>query len=378
MAQLKRTALFPAYAEEKGVKLIDFGGWELPVQFSTGILAEHTAVRTNAGLFDVSHMGEIFVEGGGAEAYLDRLVTGSVSAMKEGACLYTILCNDRGGAVDDLLIYRLGAERFMLVVNAANTDKDFAWITRKNPAAAEQSPGLRIENQSSSWVQIALQGPRSREYLQELVDYNLTDLSFYTFVDQVLLAGVPALISRTGYTGEDGFEIYCKASEGPGIWRTLLNHGSGKGLIPCGLGARDTLRLEARLPLYGHELTDEAGPLEAGLKVFINFDKGDFIGKKALEGMLRTDTYRVLRGIRMIDRGAFPVRAIRHTGTAFPSERLTSGGKSPSLDEFIALVRVPKGKLKSGDRIQIEINGKRRTGEVIATPFYKKAYGGKQ
>jgi aminomethyltransferase len=377
MAQLKRTALYPAYAEAEGVKLIDFGGWELPVQFAAGIIAEHKRVRSNAGLFDVSHMGEIFLEGKGAAAYLDRLVTGQVSTIKEGACLYTILCNGRGGAVDDLLVYRLGEERFMLVVNAANTEKDFAWITADNPAASEKGPDLHIEDQSPRWVQIALQGPRAQEYLQELVDVNLQDLAFYNFFDGVSLAGVSTLISRTGYTGEDGFEIYCEAAEGPGIWRTLLNHGADRGLIPCGLGARDTLRLEARLPLYGHELTEDAGPLEAGLKIFVNFEKGDFIGRAALEEILRNERYRVLRGVRMIDRGV-PRQGYRVYREDQPVGEVSSGGKSPSLDEFIALVRVPKGSLKTGDHIQIEINGKRRTGEVVATPFYKKAYGGKQ
>ena len=377
MAQLKRSALFPAYGETEGVRLIDFGGWELPVQFAAGILAEHKAVRSNAGLFDVSHMGEIFLEGDGAEDYLDRLVTGSVSAMKNGTCLYTILCNTRGGAVDDLLVYRLGEKRFMLVVNAANTEKDFIWITTENPAASKKSSHLRIENQSAQWVQIALQGPRAREYLQELVDVNLEDLAFYSFFDEVSLAGVPTLVSRTGYTGEDGFEIYCEASEGPGIWRTLLNHGADRGLIPCGLGARDTLRLEARLPLYGHELTEDAGPLEAGLRVFVDFEKGDFIGRAALKEMLRKENYRVLRGVRMIDRGV-PRQGYRVYKEDDPVGEVTSGGKSPSLDEFIALVRVPKGSLKTGEQVRIEINGKHKTGEVISTPFYKKAYGGKQ
>ncbi|WP_319415428.1 glycine cleavage system aminomethyltransferase GcvT [Marispirochaeta aestuarii] len=377
MAQLKRTALFPAYGETEGVRLIDFGGWELPVQFAAGILAEHKAVRSNAGLFDVSHMGEIFLEGDGAEDYLDRLVTGSVSAMKNGTCLYTILCNVRGGAVDDLLVYRLGEKRFMLVVNAANTEKDFIWITTENPAASKKSSHLRIENQSAQWVQIALQGPRAREYLQELVDVNLEDLAFYSFFDGVSLAGVPTLVSRTGYTGEDGFEIYCGASEGPGIWKTLLNHGADRGLIPCGLGARDTLRLEARLPLYGHELTEDAGPLEAGLRIFVDFEKGDFIGREALKEMLRKENYRVLRGVRMIDRGV-PRQGYRVYKEDHPVGEVTSGGKSPSLDEFIALVRVPKGSLKTGEQVRIEINGKHKTGEVISTPFYKKAYGGKQ
>ncbi len=215
MTALQRTPLFSAYADSEEVKLIDFGGWELPVQFNTGIIAEHKAVRSNAGLFDVSHMGEIFVEGDGAGSYLDRLVTGHVSAMKEESCLYTVLCNSKGGAVDDLVVYRLGKKSYMLVVNAANTEKDLRWITTENPAAPERKTETRIENRSDQWVQLALQGPRAKEYLQGLVDVNLTDLAFYHFFTHVSLAGVRTLVSRTGYTGEDGFEIYCDASDGP-------------------------------------------------------------------------------------------------------------------------------------------------------------------
>ncbi len=373
MKSLKRTPLYSAYSAMEGVKLIDFGGWELPVQFSTGIITEHKTVRSNAGIFDVSHMGEIFVEGKGAGDYLDRLVTGSVASMKTGRCLYTILCYPDGGSVDDLVIYRLAEERFMLVVNASNTEKDFNWIYTENPEAAGRPESVIIENRSNKWAQIALQGPKAEEYLQELVDTNLADIPFYGFEEKASLSGTEVLISRTGYTGESGFEIYSPAEEGAAIYTTLVNHTRDRGALPCGLGSRDTLRMEARLPLYGHELTADAGPLEAGLKSFINFEKEFFIGKEALTGMVETGNYRILRGLQMIDKGVprqgYPV----FVGGDKRGE-VTSGGKSPSLDSFIAIVRLPRDLVKTGDIVEVEINGRLRKAEITATPFYKKAY----
>ncbi len=377
MSELRRTPLYEAYKEIPGVKLIDFGGWELPVQFEAGISAEHKVVRQNAGLFDVSHMGEFIVRGEGATTYLDRLVTGSVAGMESGRCLYTILCYPDGGAVDDLVIYRQGDEKYLLVVNAANVEKDFNWIRKDNPEAASRNPALKIENHSERWVQIAYQGPKSEEYLQALVDVNLADIPFYGFLEGVSLAGADCLISRTGYTGEMGFEIYCAADEGPAVWNTLLTEGASKGVLPCGLGARDTLRLEARLPLYGHELTRDAGPLEGGVKTFVDFDKEFFIGRDALKAMDEKGDYRILRGAKMVDRGV-----PREGYPVFLDDKqigeVTSGGKSPSLDEFIAILRIPKGLVKTGALVEIEINKKRRRAEIVQTPFHTKAYGGKK
>lgn len=377
MSELKRTPLYEAYKELPGVKLIDFGGWELPVQFAAGISAEHKAVRQNAGLFDVSHMGEFIVEGSGAAAYLDRLVTGSVSGMEPGRCLYTILCYPDGGAVDDLVIYRRGEEKYLLVVNAANVEKDFAWISGDNPESGARKASVRIENHSDRWVQIAYQGPKSEEYLQELADANLADIPFYGFLEAVSLAGVECLISRTGYTGEMGFEIYCPAEEGAAVWKTLLAEGEPQGVLPCGLGARDTLRLEARLPLYGHELTREAGPLEGGVKSFVDFEKEFFVGLEALKELNASGDYRILRGAKMVDRGV-----PREGYPVFLNDKrigeVTSGGKSPSLEEFIAILRIPKGLVKTGALVEIEINQKRRRAEIVQTPFHTKAYGGKK
>ena len=373
MNQLKKTPLHAAYSGMDGVKLIDFGGWELPVQFAAGIIAEHRTVRENAGIFDVSHMGEIFVSGKGSAAYLDTLVCGSVQTMRTGRCLYTILCNPAGGAVDDLVIYRIGDENFMLVVNAANTEKDFLWVSSKNPEAENRADTVQIQNRSENWVQIALQGPESEVYLQELADVNLGDIPFYGFMENISLAGVQALVSRTGYTGEAGFEIYCEPADGPGLWTTLLNSTRDRGVLPCGLGSRDTLRMEARLPLYGHELSEGSGPLEAGLKSFIDFDKSRFIGKDALKRLNDSGEYGILRGIIMTDRGV-PRQGYPVFVSGKKAGRVTSGGKSPSLDDFIAIARLSRGLVKTGDPVEIEINGKLRAGEIVATPFYAKAY----
>ncbi len=373
MKSLKRTPIYAAYSSMDGVKLIDFGGWELPVQFAAGIITEHKTVRANAGIFDVSHMGEIFIEGEGACEYLDKLVTGAVDTLETGRCLYTILCYPDGGSVDDLVIYRLGDQRFMLVVNAANTEKDFRWINTDNPESADRTATLTVENRSDAWAQIALQGPKAEEYLQNLVDTNLADIPFYGFEEKVSLSGIEVLISRTGYTGESGFEIYCPAGEGAGIYTTLVNHTGSRGALPCGLGCRDTLRMEARLPLYGHELTAEAGPLEAGLKSFINFKKEYFIGKEALTSMVESGNYRILRGLQMTDKGV-PRQGYSVYIAGKLEGEVTSGGKSPSLDSFIAIARLPRDLVKTGDIVEVEINGKLRQAAVTATPFYKKAY----
>jgi glycine cleavage system T protein (aminomethyltransferase) len=375
MNEAKRTPLYEAYRSEEGVRLTDFGGWELPLQFAAGIIGEHHAVRENAGLFDVSHMGEIQLSGAGAESYLNRLVCGDVAKLEQGHCLYTILTLPDGGAVDDLVIYRLGGESFLLVVNAANTDKDFDWIRSSNPDAGTCPATVVIGNRSPEWVQIAYQGPRAEGYLQELAGSDLKEIPFYGFKEKLLIDGVSCLVSRTGYTGEDGFELYCAADQGAGLWRGLLKHGRPKGVLPCGLGARDTLRLEARLPLYGHELKPDAGPLEGGVKSFVDFDKEYFIGSEALREMDRSGSYRILRGCRMVERGV-PRQGYPVFFEGDMIGEVTSGGKSPSLDAFIAILRIPRGLVKTGSLVEIEINGKRRRAQIVQTPFRKKTYGG--
>ena len=364
---MKRTPLFECYATSPGVKLVDFGGWQLPLQFESGILSEHEAVRTRAGLFDVSHMGECMVSGEDAATYLDYLCTNSISDMQVGQCRYTLMCYPNGTVVDDLLIYRRNDISFLIVMNASNTEKDLAWITELNPQA-HRCP--QVVDLSSSTVQIALQGPRSVAILSNLIS-DCDSIKFFTFRSQCEVGEVMALISRTGYTGEDGFELYCASDDGPLLWQTLLEAGKPYGLIPCGLGSRDTLRLEAKLPLYGHEISDEITPLEANLGGFVKLEKPDFCGKDALEKQKEEGIPRTLRGVEMVDkavpRSGYPVY-LADEQIGF----VTSGTKSPTLGIFCAYVLIKRDTgLKFNDLLDIEIHGQRKRCKLVKTPFYK-------
>ncbi|MFO7849143.1 MAG: glycine cleavage system aminomethyltransferase GcvT, partial [Spirochaetia bacterium] len=273
---LKRTPLYEVYKDYEGAKLIDFGGWELPVNFKEGILAEHFAVRKNAGLFDVSHMGEIIIEGSKSTEFLDWLVTNDVKSMENYQCLYSPMCYPHGGTVDDLMIYKHGEERYLLVVNAANTDKDYEWISKENEWVKNSKDVPSITNVSDSYGQIALQGPRANDYLKEILGEVVDDISFFRFKEGLKIEGHPCIVSRTGYTGEDGFEMYMDSAAAPDVWNALIDRTKERGVLPCGLGARDTLRFESKLPLYGHELSDDITPLEANLSVFVNLEGDDF------------------------------------------------------------------------------------------------------
>jgi aminomethyltransferase len=375
--RMKRTPLYETYRSYSGVKLIDFGGWELPVHFSEGITAEHNAVRSAAGIFDVSHMGEVIIRGSGSRAYLQYLVTNDISALAPGTVIYSPMCYPDGTVVDDLIIYCLAEEHFLLVVNAANTDKDYAWISAENPLAAEgRIPGSpEIENCSSSWCQIAVQGPKAVNILEKVYP-QAQDVKFFTFHRDVRIADAQAIVSRTGYTGEDGFEIYADSGAAAQLWNSLLEAGAPYGLMPCGLGARDTLRLEAKLPLYGHEISSSITPLEANLGYFVNLEAGDFCGRDALLAQQASGIPRTLRGISMVDRGVaregYPVFEI---GGEEAIGYVTSGAKSPVLDQFVALILIKRGTgLKIGDTLEVEIHGRRRKAELVKTPFYKKRY----
>lgn len=370
MDNLKRTPLFKLYGSLEGVKLADFHGWELPIHFASGIQAEHRSVRTSAGLFDVSHMGEILIEGPDAEGYLDQLVTSSVHSMKNGQARYTLMCYPNGTVVDDLLIFRISEMQFLLVVNASNIAKDFSWITQDNPLAQGDSSIPVVKNQSDAWALLALQGPKAEALLESLVP-GAGDLKGFTFRDDFTLDGMPLLISRTGYTGEDGFEIYLNAEDAPQLWSILTDRYSADELMPCGLGARDTLRLEAKLPLYGHELSSEITPLEANLSVFVDFEKSYFVGKEALAKQQEQGIPRTLRGIMMIDPGV-PREGYRVFSGTQDIGYVTSGAKSPTLNEFIALVLMPRGSgLKFGDEVTVAIHGKQKRARLVRTPFYK-------
>lgn len=363
--QLLRTPLFESY-KEYGGKTIDFGGWELPVQFSS-IKAEHEAVRTKAGLFDVSHMGEVFVSGSGALDYLQKLVTNDVSKLKIGQAQYTVMCNEQGGTIDDFLIYKLEEERYLLVVNASNIEKDVAWMEK------QQIDNVVIDNQSSNYALLALQGPVAESVLQKLTDESLEEIKFFRFKEHVQVGGEDVLVSRTGYTGENGFEIYGTPEAIQNLWSKILQEGKEDGVVPAGLGARDTLRFEAGLPLYGQELREDISPLEAGLGFVVKVNKEeDFIGKDILVKQKEQGVERKLVGLEMIDKG------IPRTGyKVFEGDReigeVTTGTQSPTLKKNIGFALLSTEFMELGTEVEVEIRAKRLKAKVIATPFYKRS-----
>jgi aminomethyltransferase len=313
-------------------------------------------------------MGECLVEGKGASEYLDYLCTNAISSLEPNKVMYTMMCYPNGTVVDDLLVYRLDSSRYMLVLNAANTEKDLAWIMEQNPHA-EQCPA--VTDISEKTALLALQGPLSERILAGLFP-GCTDIGPFSFDDHCRVGTVDALVSRTGYTGEDGFELYCDASEAAVLWHLLLDRGKEYGLSPCGLGARDTLRIEARLPLYGHEISDSITPLEANLGMFVHLEKTGFCGKEALERQKLQGIPRTLRGVEMVQ------KSVPRAGCpVFLGEReigyVTSGTKSPTLDIFCAYVLIERGTgLGFGDEVEIEIHGQRKRARLVKTPFYKR------
>ncbi|KKB42934.1 glycine cleavage system aminomethyltransferase GcvT [Bacillus thermotolerans] len=365
MSELKRTPLFDVY-KEYGAKTIDFGGWELPVQF-TSIKEEHEAVRTKAGLFDVSHMGEIRVEGEDALSFLQQMLTNDLSNLQPNQAIYTVMCNEKGGTIDDLIVYMLADQDYLLVVNAGNTDKDFEWLKR------HQSGRVQVSNVSEEWAQLAIQGPLAESILQELSkETDLSEIKFFKFHPRVKLGNVYALVSRTGYTGEDGFEIYVESKEAPALWKAILDAGKEEGLLPCGLGARDTLRFEAGLPLYGQELTEDISPLEAGLGFAVKLKKDSFIGAEALRAQKEKGVPRKLIGLEMIDRG-IP----RHGYPVFADGKgigqVTTGTQSPTLKKSIGLALVEAAFAVPGQELVVEIRGKQLAAKAVKSPFYKRS-----
>ena len=363
MTQLKRTPLFDVYSEYSA-KTIDFGGWELPVQFS-GIKEEHEAVRTKAGLFDVSHMGEITIKGKDGLAFLQKMVTNDVSKLVIGKAQYTAICYEDGGTVDDIIIYKKGEENYLLVVNAANVDKDYEWLLK---FAGEYE--VSLENVSSQIAQLALQGPLAEEVLQKITENtDLKEIKFFNFIDGVEVCGIKTLVSRTGYTGEDGFEIYCPAGSAATIWQEILKNDTVK---PIGLGARDTLRFEAGLPLYGQELSATITPIEAGIGFAVKCDKEqDFNGKEVLKQQKEQGAPRKLVGIEMIDRG-IP----RHGYPVYSDDVLigevTTGTQSPTLKKNVGYVLIQSEYAKLDQIVAVEIRGKKLQAKIVPTPFYKR------
>lgn len=364
MADLKQTPLFSVYANHGG-KTIDFGGWELPVQF-TSILEEHDAVRNRAGLFDVSHMGEVDVKGPDALAYVQKITTNDASKLVNNQAQYSIMCYPDGGTVDDLLVYKLADDHYLLVINASNIDKDYDWMKQNLEG------NVTIENVSDQVCQLALQGPLAEKTLQKLTETDLAQIGFFRFLPEVTVAGFSALVSRTGYTGEDGFEIYCKPEDAKELWNQILAAGKEFGVVPCGLGARDTLRFEAKLPLYGQELSKSISPLEAGVGFAVKVDKETpFIGQEALRAQKTDGLPRKLVGVEMIDRGIprshYPVFA----GGEQVGE-VTTGTQSPTLKKNVGLALIKKDFAVIDSEVEVEIRGKRLKAKIVKTPFYKR------
>lgn len=359
---LKRTPLYPSHVE-LGARLVDFAGFEMPVQYDS-IKREHVAVRERAGIFDVSHMGQIHFHGPAALETLERLVTCPVASLKHGGVRYGMLCNERGGVVDDVTLYRVADDAFFLCVNAANIEKDLNWIEQHAPAQAG------VSDRSVETALIALQGPLSSELLAHAGATEPARLGRFSFAP-VLLGGVETLISRTGYTGSDGFEIYLGAGDGQRVFENLLAAGeriAGGGAAPCGLGARDTLRLEAALPLYGHELDDETSPLEARLDRFVKTGQGGFIGAEAIQARAIRGHTRSLVGFELTEPGVaregYPILA-----AGSPTGTVTSGGPSPSLGKSIGLGYVACEHATPGSALEIEIRGRATAAVVAKTPF---------
>jgi aminomethyltransferase len=360
---LKRTALYDVH-RGGGARMVEFGGWEMPVEYA-GITQEHLAVRTCAGLFDVSHMGEIEIQGPQALPLLQFVTSNDVAGLKDLQAQYSALMHPAGSAVDDCVVHRLAADHFFLCVNAANTDKDFQWIAQHNTFAAA------VRNVSAEYSQLALQGPRAVEILSRVAIPNPADLKYYWF-RRASLGGVDGILARTGYTGEDGFEFYFPPSESEHVWNTLLEVGKPEGLIPAGLGARNTLRLEAAYPLYGHELDEETTLLEAGLGWIAKLEKGEFLGRDVLLEQRQQGVRKRLVGFEMSERG------IARDGHSVWIEgklagEVTSGSPAPFLKKNLGMAYVPPQQAEVGREIQIEIRGKQVAARIVSLPFYKRS-----
>ena len=360
----KKTPLYETHLKYGG-RIVEFGGWSLPVQYS-GIKDEHQAVRTKAGLFDVSHMGEVLVEGSDALAFVQRLITNDASKLAINQILYSPMCYNDGGTVDDLLVYKQAEDRYLLVINAANIDKDWNWMQEN-----AQGFHMNLTNLSDDTAQLALQGPQAERILSQLTTAPLSEIKYYWFMSDVVVAGKKVLVSRTGYTGEDGFEIYCAPADAAFLWEAIMEAGQPDGLLPAGLGCRDTLRFEACLPLYGHELSATISPIEAGIGFFVKLNKGDYNGREALEAQKTNGPKRKVAGFEMIDRGVaraeYPVWA---EGKCIGV--VTTGSYAPSLDKNLGLALIEAGYAQAGQKIEIEIRGKHIAAQVITKPFYKR------
>jgi len=343
--------------------MVEFAGWEMPVQYS-GVMGEHVAVRTHAGLFDVSHMGEIEIRGPGALALCQKITANDVSRMKLQQAQYNLLMNENGGIVDDVIFYRIEPSYFLICVNASNSDKDFAWIQKHADGEVE------VANASSRYAQLALQGPLAAKILQALTSLQLSEIKPFFFASGDV-SSIRCLVARTGYTGEDGFEVYCDSADAEKLWNALLESGRPMGLEPAGLGARDTLRLEKAYPLYGHELDDTTTPLEAGLEWVIKLAKGPFVGREVLLKQKEEGVKRKLVGLELLEPGiARSEYPLFKDGKSIG--RVTSGTKSPSLGKSIALAYVTIEEAELDNTVDAEIRGRKISARIVSLPFYRR------
>jgi aminomethyltransferase len=365
-ASPKKTPLYEAH-RQLGAKIIDFGGWLMPVSYPAGILEEHHATRRAVGVFDVSHMGEVHFRGPRAAEAVQRLITNDVAALTDGRALYTVACRPGGGIVDDFIVYRVSSEHFLIVVNAGNAEKDFAWFVENVGSWCE------LRNASDETALLAFQGPRAEAALATLTSAALGALLPFHFVPNATVAGLPAWIARTGYTGEDGFEIFCASADAPALFAALLEAAATVSGKPVGLGARDTLRLEARLSLYGNDLTEETTPLEAGLGWVVKPDAGDFIGRDALLRQRAEGLTRKLCGFVMLGRG-IPRHgyAIHQQPDGTRVGEVTSGTVGPTVGKNIGLGYVPPALAEPGTRLVVDCRGKMIEAEVVKGPFYRR------
>ena len=365
--QLKQTPL-NAIHRQMGGRMVDFGGWDMPVQYPAGTIEEHLRTRTHAGLFDVSHMGEIDVKGADAIAFVNRLTSNDVTKLVDGQAQYSALTTPQGTVIDDLLVYRLAADHLLLVVNASTTEKDWEWI--KSHHSGES---VELNNVSADYCQLAIQGPDAQSILQKLTDVPLSEIKYYHFTHGTV-DGVAGIVSRTGYTGEDGFEVYAPADRAEQLWNKILDAGqtgTPTGVLPCGLAARNTLRLEAGMALYGNDIDDTTTLLEANLGWICKLDKGDFTGREALARQKEEGVKRKLVGFEVTDRGIARV----HQDVVVDGQRIghvTSGSPAPFLKKNIGLAYVPLEYANVGQEIHIDVRGRLVAAQIVKTPFYKR------
>ena len=358
-----KTPLYEAHVRAGG-KMVPFAGYTLPVQYGTGVIKEHMAVRERAGLFDVSHMGEILCEGRDALDNLQMLLTNNFAKMSDGQARYSPMCNEKGGTVDDLIVYKEADDRYFIVVNAANKDKDYEWML------AHQSGEVTFTDVSERYAQLALQGPQAMKILRKITKEEHIPQKYYHAVFGGEAGGIPCIISKTGYTGEDGVELYLDSERAGEMWDILLENGKEEGLIPCGLGARDTLRMEASMPLYGQEMDEDVTPLETGLGFAVKMSKEDFIGKKAMEEQGEPKRKRV--GLKVTGRGI-----IREHQDVYAEGKLightTSGTHCPYLGYPVAMALVGAEYAEPGRTVSVEVRGRMVEAKIVPLPFYKRS-----